>query len=132
MTLELSHTTVNASNAYAQSVWWADLLGYHEDPHDPNLPGHQECMIFSAGDSHRILFIEVPDTKAGRNRLHLDLRPVDRTRDAEHDHVLSLGAIDLDDCRTPDGRGWFVMADPEGNEFCILRSGAERRAAGDD
>ena len=51
MTLELSHTTVNASNAYAQSVWWADLLGYREDPDDPNLAGHAECMIFSADGS---------------------------------------------------------------------------------
>ena len=132
MTLELSHTTVNASNAYAQSVWWADLLGYHEDPDDPNLAGHAECMIFSADGSHRILFIEVPDAKVVRNRVHLDLRPVERTRDEEHAHVLSLGATDLDDRRTADGRGWFVMADPEGNEFCILRSAAERRAAGDD
>ncbi|MEO6997008.1 MAG: VOC family protein [Terracoccus sp.] len=132
MTLELSHTTVNAHNAYAQSVWWADLLGYHEDPDDPNRPGHEECMIFSADGTQRILFIEVANVKVGRNRLHLDLRPVERTRDEEHHHVLSLGATDLDDCRTPDGRGWFVMADPEGNEFCILRSVTERRAAGDD
>ena len=129
--LALSHTTVNALDAHAQSVWWADLLGYHEDPDDPNEPGHEECMIFSPDGSHRILFIDVPDAKAGRNRVHLDLRPVDRTRDAEHDRVLALGATDVDDRRTPDGKGWFVMADPEGNEFCILRSDDERRAAGD-
>ena len=108
MTLELSHTTVNANNAYAQSVWWADLLGYREDPDDPNLAGHAECMIFSADGSHRILFIEVPDAKVVRNRVHLDLRPVERTRDEEHAHVLSLGATDLDD------------------------RAAERRTAGDD
>ncbi len=132
MTLELSHTTVNAGNVYAQSAWWADLLGYHANPDDPNLPGHEECMVFSVDGSHRILFIEVPDAKTGRNRIHLDLRPVERTRDEERDHVLSLGATDVDDCRTADGRGWFVMADPEGNEFCILRSTAERRVAGDD
>ncbi len=38
MTLELSHATVNARNAHAQSVWWADLLGYREDPEDPTCP----------------------------------------------------------------------------------------------
>ncbi len=129
--LALSHTTVNALDAHAQSVWWADLLGYHEDPDDPNEPGHEECMIFSPDGSHRILFIDVPDAKAAPNRVHFDLRPVDRTRDAEHDRVLALGATDIDDRRTPDGKGWFVMADPEGNEFCILRSDDERRAAGD-
>ena len=41
------------------------------------------------------------------------------------------GAAVVQDCRTDDGRGWVVMADPEGNEFCILRSDDERRAAGD-
>ncbi len=78
MALALSHTTVNALDAHAQSVWWADLLGYHEDAADPNLAGHEECMILSPDESHRLLFIEVPDAKQGRNRVHLDLRPVER------------------------------------------------------
>ena len=131
MTLALSHTTVNALDAHAQSVWWADLLGYQEDPDDPNLPGHEECMISSPDGSHRILFIEVPDAKQVRNRVHFDLRPTERSRDDEVEHVGGLGATFVQDCRTEDGRGWVVMADPEGNEFCILRSQAELRAAGD-
>lgn len=131
MTLAVSHTTFNALDAHAQSVWWADLLGYHEDPDDPNLPGHEECMIFSPDGSHRILFIDVPDAKRLRNRVHLDLQPTDATRDEEHERVLALGATDVEDHRTEDGRGWWLMADPEGNEFCILRSDEERRAAGD-
>jgi hypothetical protein len=131
MALALSHTTVNALDAHAQSVWWADLLGYAEDPEDPNEPGHEECMIFSPDGSHRILFIDVPDAKQVRNRVHFDLRPTDRSRDEEHERLLGIGATDVDDCRTADGRGWWVMADPEGNEFCILRSDEERRAAGD-
>lgn len=131
MALALSHTTVNALDANAQSHWWADLLGYHEDPEDPNLPGHEECMIFSPDESHRILFIEVPDAKQLRNRVHFDLRPTDRPRDEEVERVIALGARIEQDCRTPEGRGWVVMADPEGNEFCILRSDDERRAAGD-
>ncbi len=131
MTLALSHTTVNALDAHAQSVWWADLLGYHEDPDDPNLPGHEECMIFSPDGSHRILFIEVPDAKQVRNRVHFDLRPTERGRDAEVEHLAGLGATVVQDCRTDDGRGWVVMTDPEGNEFCILRSEQELRDAGD-
>src|SRR5690349_18129027 len=67
MALALSHTTVNALDAYAQSVWWADLLGYHEDPDDPNESDHEECMIFSPDESHRLRFIEVPDAKQVRN-----------------------------------------------------------------
>ncbi|TQM57232.1 VOC family protein [Humibacillus xanthopallidus] len=131
MALVLSHTTVNALDAYRQSVWWADLLGYHEDPDDPNEPAHEECMIFSPDGSHRILFIDVPDAKQLRNRVHFDLRPTDRPRDEEVERVTALGATVVQDCRTPEGRGWVVMADPEGNEFCILRSDDERRAAGD-
>ncbi len=131
MALQLSHTTVNALDAYRQSLWWADLLGYHEDPDDPNEAGHEECMISSPDESHRILFIDVPDEKQGRNRVHFDLRPTDRPRDAEVERVAALGASVVQDCRTADGRGWVVMADPEGNEFCILRSDDERRAAGD-
>src|SRR6478736_2606713 len=131
MALELSHTTVNALDAHAQSVWWADLLGYHEDPDDPNEPEHGECMIFSADESHRLLFVEVEDAKQVRNRVHLDLRPTDRPRDEEVERVTGLGATVVQDCRTDDGRGWVVMGDPEGNEFCILRSDDERRAAGD-
>ncbi len=131
MALQLSHTTVNALDAHRQSVWWADLLGYREDPDDPNEPGHEECMIFSPDGSHRILFIDVPDEKQGRNRVHFDLRPTDRPRDEEVERVTALGASVVQDCRTDDGRGWVVMADREGNEFCILRSDDERRAAGD-
>ena len=131
MALALSHTTVNALDAHAQSVWWADLLGWAEDPDDPNEPGHEECPIFSPDGTAQILFIEVPDAKQGRNRVHFDLRPTDRSRDEEHKRVLGLGATDVEDHRTEDGRGWWVMADPEGNEFCILRSDEERRAAGD-
>lgn len=131
MSSRISHTSVDAHNAHAQSVWWADLLGYHEDPDDPNEPGHEECMIFSPDGSHRILFIEVPEGKQVKNRLHFDLQPTDVTREEEIDRVRRLGATDVADHRQPDGRGWLVLADPEGNEFCILRSEAERRAAGD-
>ena len=131
MVSSLSHVTVDARDAYAQSVWWTQVLGYAEDPDDSNEPGHEECMIFSPDGSHRILFIDVPDAKQGRNRVHFDLQPTDRPRDAEVERVTALGASVVQDCRTDDGRGWVVMADPEGNEFCILRSEGERRAAGD-
>jgi hypothetical protein len=124
----LSHVTIDAHDAYAQSVWWAQVLGYAEDPDDPNEPGHEECMIFSPDGHTRLLFIEVPDDKQGKNRLHLDLRPLEGDRDTELARLLSLGAEQVDDRRLVDGGGWVVLADPEGNEFCILRSLAERAA----
>ena len=129
MTARISHTTFDATDACAQSVFWAQVLGFAQDPEDPNEPGDEECMIFSPDGTQRILFIEVPETKQVKNRLHLDLAPASGTRDEELARLLDLGARIVDDLRRPDGPGWVVLADPEGNEFCILRSDAER--AGD-
>ena len=109
-------------------MFWADVLGFAEDPDDPNEPGHEECMIFSPDGSQRLLFIEVPDAKQVKNRLHLDLVPAEGSRDEELVRLLGLGARTVEDLRRPDGTGWVVLADPEGNEFCILRSEAERAA----
>jgi hypothetical protein len=58
-------------------------------------------------------------------RVHLDLRPTDRTSDEEVSRVVSLGAAVVADQRNADGTGWVVLADPEGNVFCVLRSDAE-------
>ena len=125
----ISHTSFDAHDPYAQSVFWAQVLGFAEDPEDPNRPGHDECMIFSPDGRTRILFIEVPEAKRVKNRIHLDLEPVPgSTRDEELARLLGLGATVVDDRRSPEGHGWVVLADPEGNEFCILRTAAERAA----
>ena len=121
----VAHTTVDCTHAYQLSLWWQEVLGYVEDPEDPNLPEHPECLIFSPDAGHRLLFVEVPDAKQAKNRLHLDLRPQAGPRDDELGRLLGLGAVQVEDHRRPDGTGWVVLADPEGNEFCILRSEAE-------
>jgi hypothetical protein len=123
----IAHTTVDCHNAYELSEWWKQLLGYVDLPDDPNEPGHEECMIQRPDGGHRVLFIEVPDAKQVKNRLHFDLRPSERTRDEEVEWVLGLGATQVADHRGKygPGSGWVVLADPEGNEFCILRSEAE-------
>jgi Glyoxalase-like domain len=125
VTCRISHTAVDSRDAFAQSVWWAEVLRMTEDPDDPNEPGDEECMILSADRHIRLLFIEVPEAKSVKNRIHFDLRPTDRSRDEEVERVLALGATQLADRRNPDGTGWVVLADPEGNEFCILRAEAE-------
>ena len=125
MTCRVSHTTIDCRNAYELSQWWKPVLGYADVEGDPNLPGHDECMIVDPASGHSLLFIEVPDSKQVKNRIHLDLRPTDRRRDEEIERVLALGAERVGDYRKPDGTGWMVLADPEGNEFCILRSDAE-------
>ena len=129
MTAVISHTTIDATDAYAQSLFWEKVLGFAEDPDDPNEPGHEECMIFSEDGRTRVLFIEVADKKQVKNRVHFDLVPAEGTRDEEAARLVSIGAMVVNDLRRPDGSGWVVLADPEGNEFCILRSEAERVAA---
>lgn len=127
MTSFISHTTVDCRNAYELSEWWKSLLGYVDIKGDPNLPGHEECMIQRPDGSHKVLFIEVPDAKEGKNRVHFDLRPAERSREEEVEWVLSLGATVVADHRGiyGPGSGWVTLADPEGNEFCVLRSEAE-------
>jgi catechol 2,3-dioxygenase-like lactoylglutathione lyase family enzyme len=128
----ISHTTIDCSHAYELSQWWKGVLGYVDIEGDPNEPGHEECMIRDPATGHRLLFIEVPDARqakqrAGKNRVHLDLRPRERTRDEELEALLAHGARIVDDLRGTygPGTGWVVLADPEGNEFCILRAEAE-------
>ncbi len=120
MTSFVSHTTVDCHNAYELSEWWKALLGYVDVEGDPNLPGHEECMILSPDGRQRVLFIEVPDGKTVKNRLHFDLVPTDRTRDEEVERLLALGARHVDIGQGE--RSWVVLADPEGNEFCVLRA----------
>jgi catechol 2,3-dioxygenase-like lactoylglutathione lyase family enzyme len=123
----ISHTTVDCANAYELSEWWKRLLGYVDLVDDPNEPGHEECLIQRPGGGHQLLFIEVPDAKQGKNRLHFDLRPQERSRDDEVEWAIGIGATQVADHRGKygPGSGWVVLADPEGNEFCILRSEAE-------
>lgn len=132
MTSRVSHTSVDCRNAYELSQWWKGVLDYVDVEGDPNLPGHDECMILDRDGRHRILFIEVPEGKSVKNRLHFDLEPVEGTRDDELARLLEHGATEVADLRGTwgPGSGWVVLADPEGNEFCILRNTAERAAAG--
>ena len=139
MTSFVSHTTVDCANAYELSEWWKALLAYVDVDGDPNEPGHEECMILDPETGHHILFIEIPDAveskqRAGKNRLHFDLRPRDRSQAEEVERLLGAGATQVADHRGihGPGSGWVILADPEGNEFCILSSQAEldaRRAA---
>jgi hypothetical protein len=125
MTAMISHTSVDCVEAYRLSEWWRVVLDYEMDAGDPNEPGHEECLIQSRDGAHRLLFIEVPEHKQMKNRIHFDLRPREGSRDEELARLLDLGATQVEDLRKPNGRGWVVLADPEGNEFCILRSQAE-------
>jgi len=124
MAAHLHSITFDALDPYAQALWWSEVLAVPMSPDDN--PGDPEALL----RTHRgdVLFVQVPAAKTVKNRAHLDLEPSDRSRDEEVARVLALGAALVDDRRRPDGTGWAVLADPEGNEFCVLRSAAERAA----
>ncbi|KAB1150047.1 VOC family protein [Streptomyces luteolifulvus] len=121
MTSAIRHVTIDCADAYALGSFWSQALG--RPLHEEDQPGDPEALIEAAG----LLFVTVPEAKTTKNRLHLDLQPQDRTRDEEVERLLALGARLIDDRRNPDGTGWAVLADPEGNEFCVERSAGERR-----
>lgn len=127
MTVSISHTTIDCHNAYVLSEWWKQVLDYADIPGDPNEPGDEECMIIDPDTSHRLLFIEVPDADLPAKRIHFDVRPRNRSRDDEVDHLLAHGATLVADHRgiRGPGSGWVTLSDAEGNQFCVLRSPAE-------
>ena len=114
MSLEWEQTIVDARDPAALGRWWEEALGWVVVDDDPD-----QFEIRPAPDRlPGLLFVRVPQPKRMKNRLHLDFRPDDRDREVER--MLSLGAS-----RADIGQGdqsWVVLADPEGNEFCILNS----------
>ena len=131
MSLRIRHITFDCADPYRLARFWAELLGYREDSRDPNRPGTAEALLLDPQGTAGLLFIRVPEPKATKNRVHFDVWPdvadgVQLTRDQAMQRALDLGALLVDDRREPDGTGWIVLADPEGNEFCLERSRAER------
>lgn len=118
MSLQWEQVIIDSADPSALGRWWAEQLGWvvvNDDadefeirPTPEQLPG--------------LLFGPAPDAKVVKNRLHLDFRPDDQQ--AEVQRFLAAGArrVDVGQQDVP----WVVLADPEGNEFCIL--GAARPA----
>ncbi|MGF1647541.1 MAG: VOC family protein [Kineosporiaceae bacterium] len=126
MALRVRNVTIDCADPYRLAGFWSQVTGFGEDPDEGNSPGDPEALLLAPDGSLGLLFVTVPESKHGKNRLHLDLVPTDRRRDAEVDRLLALGAALVDDRRRADASGWVVLADPEGNEFCVERSDAER------
>lgn len=79
--------------------------------------GDEAVVSAKEGAEPELIFVPVPEDKGAKNRLHIDLAPDDR--DAEVERILGLGARRVDVGQTGD-ETWVVLADPEGNEFCVL------------
>ena len=110
--LRFSEICVDAHDIDALAAWWSSVLGWPAEPTDDG----DVILRAPAGSGPDWLFLAVPDDKVVKNRIHFDFTPEDQQ--AEVDRVLALGARPVDI-----GQGqqtWVVLADPEGNEFCIL------------
>jgi len=112
MSLEWEQVMVDARDPAALGRWWADMLSWVIVNDSP-----EEFEIRPSADRlPGLLFTQVPEAKQSKNRLHLDFRPDDQQ--AEVERFLRAGARHADI-----GQGtqpWVVLADPEGNEFCVL------------
>lgn len=125
----LTEIVVDSHNPDAQAAFWAAALDYHVVR-----TAEGQVEIAAAGWETRdlaeqmrqppvvpvLVFVTVPEGKMAKNRLHLDVRPVDCSHEAEVQRLIALGAR-----RADVGQGtqpWAVLADPEGNEFCVLGS----------
>jgi predicted enzyme related to lactoylglutathione lyase len=103
---------VDAEDPARLARWWAEALGYvvvHEEPDEVEIRRAPEVLP-------GLLFTPVPEPKTGKNRLHIDLRPDDQ--EAEVERLVDMGARHVDIGQHD--VGWVILADPEGNEFCVL------------
>nr|WP_296066336.1 VOC family protein [uncultured Actinoplanes sp.] len=103
---------VDAEDPARLARWWAEALGYvivHEAPDEIEIRRSQDEMP-------GLLFTPVAEAKTGKNRLHIDLRPDDQ--EAEVERLVDMGARPVDIGQHD--VSWVVLADPEGNEFCVL------------
>jgi predicted enzyme related to lactoylglutathione lyase len=114
--------TFDCADPSVVGKFWETALGWPAEIE----PDASSAFLTNPGSGPNLLFNRVPEPKVVKNRVHLDLGPTDRTRDEEVDRLLAAGGTIVADHRRPDGTGWVVMGDPEGNEFCVERSDAER------
>lgn len=120
MASRTSNFCIDSHDPAAQARWWGEVLeDFTLPPADEQAEWDDECWLLGP-DDREMIFIKVPEPKTVKNRMHVCVRPTDRTREEEVDRLLGLGASMVDDRRTAPDRGWAVLADPEGNEFCVL------------
>jgi hypothetical protein len=120
----LQNVAIDCADAYELARFWSSVTGCPLHPEDR--PGARETQVLLA-EGPVLHFNQVVESKTIKNRIHLCLRP-ETSREKEVDRLLGLGATFVTDHRNPDGSGWAVLADPEGNEFCVLRSDSDRAA----
>jgi hypothetical protein len=120
MTLRIQCLCIDTHQPEVVATFWEHALGWRRTYQTPD----QVVLEPPAGSpedgvSPDLLFLRVPDSKAVKNRLHLDLRPTDQHQEVERLTVLGARVVSVGQ---PADVSWVVMADPEANEFCVLRA----------
>lgn len=115
MTSYVSSLAIDAHDPKALARFWCEVLNYQLDDEEEGFVS----ISPAEGQGLQLDFLQVPEGKTVKNRLHLDIRALDLKQDAEVTRVESLGAHRVDVGQTSKD-SWVVLADPEGNEFCIL------------
>jgi hypothetical protein len=114
MAVKLTTIVIDAADPTRIAAFWVAVLGWDATP-----DADGDIVLSDPGTSGvELLFIKVPEPKRLKNRLHLDLNPLETDQSAELDRLLSLGAVRVDIGQVD--TSWVVLADPEGNEFCLL------------
>ncbi|MFL6181579.1 MAG: VOC family protein [Actinomycetes bacterium] len=116
MSLRVECVTIDCDDVELVATFWQQALGYTRVYQDA---GEIALAAADGSTTTDLLLFRVPDRKQSKNRLHLDLRP--DHRDAEVARLQALGATRVDIGQTGD-ESWVVLADPEGNEFCVLKA----------
>jgi len=114
MSLSIRSITIDCSDPFTLARWWCEVLSVPPSPDD--YPDDPEAQC-APRVGPRLLFERVPEAKSTKNRVHIDIQ-AGAGREQEIDRIITLGATLIADHRDHDP-GWVVLADPEGNEFCI-------------
>jgi hypothetical protein len=125
MTSRFSELIVDCRDPQKVAEFWSAVLGYRilETQDDLVEIGADVQTVDDVRASPvppTIVFVVVPEGKSIKNRLHIDVNPIDGTQEEEVQRLIALGATHADVGQKD--VGWIVMRDPEGNEFCVLRS----------
>jgi len=133
MALRWYTAVVDCQDVHAQARWWADVLGwqifYEADDEVVIIPSWVTPAIVERTPWEQVgpslVFVPVEEAKTVKNRLHIDLAPhISDDRDGIIDDLLAKGAtrVEVGQSEDPGETTWTVLADPEGNEFCVLSS----------
>lgn len=120
MSLRIQSVSFDSCDPRRAADFWEPALGWRRTFHSDD-----EVVLEPAAGSREdgvvadVLFLRVPEDKEIKNRMHLDLRPQDQA--AEVSRLIGLGAVRVD-VGQGDAVSWVVLADPDGNEFCVLRA----------